>query len=210
VTEDTTRGALRRFIPESPNWDEPWSMLHGNGTVDYLMLVPNSTNDGGMFVWTTDEEAGKMNAALYYPNTEGIDVAGNILYFVCKNIKQLFVLNLDEGTYYSDTTMNGLFDGNPDQIQHMLSPSQDLLYFTEENGKNSGVHARDKYGNFHTVFESLTYKDETTGLSFSPNGQFMYIAYQQTGLLFALWRSDGYAFHAAHLDIKYHQSSLAP
>jgi hypothetical protein len=211
VTEDKLRGALQRFVPDSPNWDEPWDMLHGNGKTDYLMLVPNSTNDGGMFVWTSDEEASRSNAELYYPETEGIDVKGSKMYFVCKTIKQLFVLDLDAGSYYNETTLIGLFDGSPDQVEHLLSPSQDLLYFTEEGGneRNAGVHARDGQGRYYTVFESQLYEDETTGLSFSPDGQFMYVAYQGTGLLFAIWRTDGHPFHAAHLDVKYH-SSLVP
>ena len=85
--------------------------------------------------------------------------------------------------------------------------SKDLLYFTEDGGKTPGIHARDVMGRYHTVLESPEYNDETTGLGFSPYGQFMYVAFQRTGLLFAVWRKDGFSFHAAHLDIKYHSSN---
>jgi secreted PhoX family phosphatase len=48
------------------------------------------------------------------------------------------------------------------------------------------------------------YSSETTGLSFSPDGRFMYVAYQDDGALFTLWRKDGKPFHESHLDLKYH------
>eukprot|EP00980_Cylindrotheca_fusiformis_P006182 scaffold1323_cov113-Cylindrotheca_fusiformis.AAC.9 len=208
VTENQKRGALRRFVPDSPNWEKPSEMLHGSGTTEFLMLFPNSTNDGGIFVWTNDEEASRNNAEMYYPETEGIDVKGPIMYFVSNSIKQLFVLDLDSGTYYNETTNSGFFDGSPEQIEHILSPAQDLVYFTEQGGHdhNSGVHARDRQGRYHTVLESQAYKDTTTGLSFSPNGRFMYVAYQSAGLLFSIWRTDGYTFRAAHLDVEYHNT----
>lgn len=209
ISEDKEGGALQRFVPESPDWNKPWDMLHGDGTTHYLMLVPNATLDGGMFVWTTHEEDGRSNAEKYYPETEGIDVKGSKLYFVCKTIQQLFVLDLDAGTYYNETTLSGLFDGNPDQVENLLSPYQDLVYFTEEGGgeNNAGVHARDGKGQYYTVLESQLYEGDTAGLNFSPDGQFMYVAYQSTGLLFAVWRTDGFSFHAAHLDVNYHSSS---
>lgn len=206
VTEDARQGAMLRFIPDSPDWSKPWEMLHGNGTIDYLMLVPNATNDGGMFTWTTDEREAKINAAKYYPFSEGIDVSGNTLFFVCKNIKMLFVLDLDVGSYYRQTTTHGLFDGQPDQVKTLITPTKELLYFTEEAGENPGIHGRDSLGNYFTVAESHSYQDETTGLAFSPDGMFMYVAYQGTGILFAMWRKDNLPFNAAHLDIKYHSS----
>jgi hypothetical protein len=54
--------------------------------------------------------------------------------------------------------------------------------------------------------ESPLYRGETTGLSLSPDGRFMYVAYQDVGKLFCLWRRDGKAFGAEHLDVKFHQS----
>lgn len=71
----------------------------------------------------------------------------------------------------------------------------------------AGIHARDNMGRFYTIFESPTYSDETTGLAFSPDGRFMYTAYQNEGVLYAIWRTDGYPFHASHLDVKFHQTS---
>jgi 6-phosphogluconolactonase (cycloisomerase 2 family) len=79
-----------------------------------------------------------------------------------------------------------------------------LLYFTEEGGGNAGVHARDHLGRFYTILESPVYKDETAGLSFSPDGRFVYVAYQGNSLLFTIWRRDGLGFHEAQLDIKFH------
>ncbi len=105
----------------------------GDGVVLFLMIHPTS-NSGGTFEWTTDKEAAKNNARSYYPQTEGIDAHESQLFFTCKNIKQLFTLNLDEGTYSNQTTVNGLFDGKPDGMQRILDDPNGILYFTEEGG----------------------------------------------------------------------------
>lgn len=207
ATEDHSKGTVRRFTPTSPNWDDPWSILHGDGVTDFLMIFPNQTVNGGTFKWTNDKEAAKNNAKMYYPMTEGIDIYEGQMFVTCKLIKQLFVFDLDSFTYYNHTTSNGLFDGKPDQMRRVVGDSKDLLYFTEEGGVDAGVHARDHLGRFFTVFESPVYPDETTGLSFSPNGRFMYTAYQDSGFLYAIWRIDGLPFHAAHLDVKFHHTS---
>jgi hypothetical protein len=204
ATEDHSKGTVRRFTPSSPNWDDPWDILHGNGTTDFLMIFPNATNDGGTYQWTNDKIAAKANAKMYYPMTEGIDIYQGQMFVTCKQIHQLFAFDLDDGTYYNHTTKNGLFDGKPDQMQRVIGDSRDLLYFTEEGGVDAGVHARDHLGRFFTVFESPVYPDETTGLSFSPDGRFLYTAYQDSGILYTVWRKDGLPFHAAHLDVKFH------
>jgi hypothetical protein len=206
ATEDHSKGTVRRFTPDNPNWDDPWNILHGEGVVDFLMIFPNATNNGGTFVWTNDKEAAKNNARSYYPQTEGIDVYGSQMYFVCKRIKQVFSLDLDEGTYWNRTTITGLFDGQPDQMQRILGDGSGLLYFTEEGGKDAGIHARDALGRFYTILESPVYTDETTGLAFSPDGRHMYLAYQSNGLLFDVWREDGFPFNATQLDVKYHRA----
>jgi hypothetical protein len=204
VTEDHSMGALNRFTPHNPNWDEPWSMLHGNGEVHYLLLFPQGDGDHGTYDWTENRTDARINAQNYYPNTEGIDAKGSQLFFVCKHVKQMFTLDLDRGTYTRMSTVSGLFDGAPDQVERILEGSSDMLYFTEEGGKDAGVHAMDQNGHFFTIFESPVYDDETTGLSWSPDGRIMYVAYQFTGLLFAVWRQDGASFHQTQLDVKSH------
>jgi hypothetical protein len=92
------------------------------------------------------------------------------MFLVCKNIRQLFTIK-DDGTYSNRTTISGIFDGKPDTLQRLLGDSRDLLYFTEEGGLDYGVHARDHLGRY-TILESPVYKDETTGLSSSPDGRF--------------------------------------
>ena len=120
----------------------------------------------------------------------------------------MFAFNLDDMTYYNQSTVTGLFDGGPDQMQRILNGNdRDLLYFTEEGGKDAGVHARDELGRFYTIFESPVYPDETTGLAFSPNGMHMYVAYQDSGILFDVWREDGLPFGARTLNVKYHQDN---
>lgn len=207
VTEDHHKGCLRRFTPQVTNWTDPWQMLHNPGKTEYLLLYPDATNNGGSFGWTDDFHVARENAFVLAQHPEGIDVYEGQLYFVCKYIKMLFALNLDDFTYYNHTTLNGLFDGSPDQMQRILGDSRDLLYFTEEQGTGAGVHARDHVGQFYTVFESPDNVGETTGLAFSPDGRFLYTAYQDAGVLYAVWRIDGMPFQGKQLDIRYHPKS---
>lgn len=208
VTEDAERGALRRFTTDDPNWDDPWNILHSNGIIDYLLLSPIVGERGGTFSWTTNFQAGRANAQQYYQHTEGIDVSGNELFVVSKNQKELFILDLDAMTYEVQSTVSGVFDGMPDQMQRLVHEEYDLLYFCEEGGRENGIHARDTNGWFFTILESAELNDETTGLDFSPDGKHMYVAFQENGLIFDITREDGLPFHGRTLDVKYHELKI--
>ena len=218
VTEDHPEGALRRFTPTNANWDDPWNLLHGDGTLDYLLLEPYSTSNanlGGTFRWTTNFKLAQSNAKSYYQYTEGIDVYDGELFVVSKLQKELFILDLDAQTYKVFSTVSGVFDGTPDQLKRVVhgdgeDPSKTLLYFCEEDGTENGVHARDENGWFFTILESgLTLDDEATGLAFSPDGKHMYLSYQKTGRIYDIWRNDGLSFHAKTLNVKYHSMDNA-
>jgi hypothetical protein len=210
VTEDNVRGALQRFTPDSPNWNDPWGILYSGGTTHYLLLYPVAFgSDGyairGVFSWTTNRDGAKENAERFYPNTEGIDVAEHELFFVSKRFKTMYVLNLDDLTYTNSTTRSGLFDGQPDQLQRILGDdSNDLLYFTEDGGRDPGIHCRNEVGQFFTLLESPVYDDESTGLAFSPDGIHLYFALQETGLLYDITRTDLLPFQAKSLNVKFH------
>ncbi|CAB9529152.1 osmC-like protein [Seminavis robusta] len=215
VTEDTSDGALQRFLPELVDWDrDPWKMLHGNGTVEYLVLTPSFLDDSrGTFRWTTNREEAQENANDIYPNTEGIDVHNGIMYFVCKEIKTMFQLDLDAFVYTRRSTESGAFSGEPDQLRRIITTGEEgeqdtnnnhFLFFTEDGGDAAGIHGRDETGLFFTVLESTEYSDETTGLAFTPDYTHLYIAYQNDGILFDITRIDGQPFHAKSLNIKYH------
>jgi hypothetical protein len=207
-TEDHNKGTTRRFTPNVTHWGgDEWKMLHEEGVVDFLFVNPNEERTGGSFEWIDDLAAAKNNARSFYPQSEGIDIQDGIMYIVCKKIQQLFIFDLDKMTYHNVSTVTGLFDGDPDQIQSILGQEGGLLYFTEEGGVNAGVHARDELGRFFTIFESPVLSDETTGLSFSPDGKHMYCAFQVNGVLYDITRSDGLSFNAKSLDVKYHSVS---
>jgi hypothetical protein len=205
LSEDHNKGTTRRFTPAVTHWGgDEWKMLHEDGVIDYLLVHPNSNQTGGAFEWTNDIEAARNSAREYFPQSEGIDRHGNKLYLVCKRIKQLFIFNLDDMTYENMTTTSGLFDGSPDQMKRIVGSDGGLLYFTEEGGVDAGVHARDEYGRFFTILESPHWMDETTGLSFSPDGKHLYIAWQLNGTLYDVSREDGLSFDAQALNVKYH------
>jgi len=213
VTEDHARGAMIRFTParDAINWAEPWGMLHGNGTTEYLVLTPDdSSGNTGTYKWVLDSNAAENSAAKYYPNAEGIDCDGETVYFVSKKLQALFQMDLRSNRYTKESTVRGLMDGRPDQIARILQRgngehhADDILYFCEEGGVDAGVHGRDTNGNFFTILESPVYHDETSGLAFSPDGKHMYVSYQDNGILLDVSRIDGLPFHAKSLNVKYH------
>ena len=198
----------------NPDWDNPWEILTGNGNLDYLVVepYPNASNHGTFF-WEPNKPTAQQSSRAYFPNVEGIDCKDNQLYFVSKEYKTVFVLDLDAGTYKNYSTATSLFDGEPDQI-HRSTPNADdpdadrMLYFTEDGdnkGTKAGIHGRNTAGQYFTILESHVYSDETTGLAFSPDNHHMYVAYQETGLLFDITRDDGKQFSANALYIKHHR-----
>lgn len=219
VTEDHRKGALQMWEPDEVDWSKPWDMLHGSGTTKYLELKPNKDKTGGTFRWTRGRDKARTNARKFYPNSEGIDTHGSRLYFVSKVFRQLYELNLDDFTYTNSTTKQGLLDGAPDQLQRIMrrngeetneekgEEEEDILYFTEEGGKDAGIHGKNKKGDFFTILESPVYHDEVTGLAFSPDAMHMLLAYQHNGLVFDVYREDQKPFHAEALDVHYHSLS---
>ena len=142
ATEDHKKGTVRRFTPTTTHWGgDEWKMLHEEGVIDYLFVNPNDERTGGTFEWTDNLNAAKNNARSFYPQSEGIDIHEGKMYVVCKKIQQLFIFDLDQMTYDNVSTVSGLFDGDPDQMQRILGKKGGLLYFTEEGGQDAGVHA---------------------------------------------------------------------
>lgn len=218
VTEDHEQGALQRFRPQQPDWTNPWSILLGAGTIDFLVLEPDATGMAGTFRWTSDRDLAKQNAMNYYPNSEGIDVYQGDLYFISKRHKTMMTLDLDGNTYKVESTKSGLFNAGPDQIKRILNDTSNLLFFTEDGGPAAGIHARNEKGEYLTILESNTYFPETTGLSFSPDGKFMYVAYQgdgtpqaeegtKKGYLFEIRREDNLPFNGRTLNVNYHANA---
>jgi len=206
VTEDQLKGALRRFTPSVVDWENPARMLHDEtGVLEYLLLEPDENARRGNFTWITNKDRAGRSAAQYYPNSEGIDVANGILYFVSKKDEDLFILDLDNRTYERKIVKEEGIDVSPDQLIR-LGGDDGILYLTEDGGEHAGVHGRDAQGRYFTILESPIYKEETTGLAFSPNKKHMYLAYQKNGILLDVWRKDGKKFDGTVLNTKYHKS----
>lgn len=209
VTEDHFNGALRRFTPQKVDWENPSSMLYDkSGDMEYLVIKPSNNNETeGTYVWSTDKSAAELSARKYYRNSEGIDVVDNKLFFVSKRREDIYVLDLDGNTYTADSAKGGAFDGQTDQVVSVIGDDDEsILYFTEDGGEDAGIHGRDSSGRLFTILESSLYKEETTGLAFSPDFMHMYAAYQSNGVLLDVTREDGYPFTGKELNIKYHSS----
>jgi hypothetical protein len=122
-----------------------------------------------------------------------------------------------KATVTCGTTMS--MTASQKQQQHERNvPSLDnapaaLTYFTVDGGVHATVRTtpgggggdwqqrqHDDENDWTTILYS-EHKEygESTGLSFSPNGKFMYVAYQDSGLLFEITRTDGHPFQAKTL-----------
>lgn len=141
ATEDHNKGTTRRFTPNVTHWGgDEWKMLHEEGVVDYLK-IKFTQGSAGTFEWTDDFQAAKNNARSFFPQSEGIDIKDGKMYIVCKKIRQMFIFDLDQMTFKNMSTSSGLFDGDPDQVGRIVGGAGGLLYFTEEGGKDAGIHA---------------------------------------------------------------------
>lgn len=215
VTEDQPNGKMRRWTPssESIDWENnPWDMLHRNGTLEYLVLYESDTNNNtGTYEWVSSIQQAQSNASLTYAGSEGTDRRDNFLFIITKTEKFLYVLDLDSNTYVRTSTLSGLFDGEPDQIKHLMNGDDEIVYFTEDGGQHGGVHGRNAEGQFFTIMEGGPgLSPETTGLSCDPSGTHMYVAFQEEGILFDITRSDGYPFQGITLDVRYHNQPSDP
>lgn len=194
MSEDLVFGALRRFTPAEVNETDPWMTLQGSGVVDYLMLEANSDELTGTFSWNNEIMVARANAARNYPESSGVDVKDSTLAFVVRGLKQLFLLDLDSGTYTMSSTVKGLMEGAPNEIRYVTGTNgETLLYMTEADGQRSGVHVRTESGSLYTVLEGF-YQALTAGFALSPSGHHLYISFQRDGLLFDITRDDGLSF----------------
>jgi hypothetical protein len=213
ATEDQQNGPLRRYtpFPESIDWENnPWDMLHGNGTLEYLVLTPDETSNGttGKYEWISSIDQAREKTLVTYPGSEGVDRHDNLLYIATKTNKNLFIIDLDSDTYVRLSTVFGLFDGQPDQMQRLVNGIDDIVYFNEDQGVDAGIHGRNMEGQFFTILEAPGWGVETTGLAWDPSGKYMYFALQEDGVLFEVSRIDGYPFQGMTLDVRYHNQPI--
>lgn len=201
TTEDSSSGPLVQFTP-SANLGTREEM-YSTGTHKYLRV---DSGTSGTFSWVATKSQATPSL---YPNAEGIDIKDDVLYFVSKVDKTLFILQLNQGTFTKESTNQGAFNNQPDQVARIVgSDPQNILYFCEDGGTYCGVHARNPTGQYFTILDNdpatTSFSGETTGLAFSPDNKRMYVAFQTPGVIFEIFRTDGYPFGGAVLDIKYH------
>lgn len=148
VTRDDAFGFITRFTPDqngmacynSPNDDDRWCTLN-HGRNDYLLLSggPNGWTSG-TFSWTLNRRAAERNANDYYWYNEGLAIVDRVMYFTSKTERRLYILDLQRGTYTSQSTQagpqrDGSLEDQPDQIAHLYRGSEDIVYFCEGTSK---------------------------------------------------------------------------
>ena len=198
VSEDKSNGPIYRYRPKR-NTPVGWDMLHGSGTVDYLQF-----HSGRKFSWTSSIAKGRQSADEYYWNVEGVLCHDGKLMFVSKVQQELFILDLDRGTYTKESTDaqslpgGGSFGAQPDQL---IRDTDGLMFFTEDGGYHPGVFAYngDKYKALAQALDDRFDSDETTGVALSPDGKWLYFCYQHIGYLFRVRRLDGQPFEGQHV-----------
>lgn len=207
TTNDSSSGPLVRFTPDANgmacyNKSTPadrWCTLN-SGTHDWLRLESNG--DNGDFTWVTNKTLANANL---YPGAEGIDVVDGILYFVSKTARYLFELDLDAGTFVRSSTVSGAFNRQPDQLKALTGGDTDsIIYFCEDGGDDCDIHGRNAVGRYFTIVTGDGYQSETTGLAFSPDAKYMFVAFQVPGVIWQFWRTDEQPFNGQIIDIKYH------
>ena len=133
-------------------------------------------------------------------------IKDGIIYMVSTKLQQIYVLNIDAGTYTTFSTVSGEFQGNPDQIKFL--PNSSELFFCEDGVANqAGLFVRDDTNQFYTVLkadEATGPTGETSGIAWSPDKKAMYLSYQEAGKVFQIKRADGEAFDAAKSAPVYH------
>lgn len=212
TTEDNSLGALVRYTPApgafttGNNYD---ILASAGGAHDYLVLktasggTADSNTASGIFTWSTSIAEGESNANILFPSSEGIDVHNSILNFVSKSRKMLFTLDLRAGTWSKSSTLSGAFDLQPDQLARIIG-DHDILYFCEDGGSDCDIHGRNSAGDYFTIVVGDGYATETTGLAFSPDNMFMYVAFQGNSNVYSFWREDGLPFNGDVAYTKYH------
>ena len=62
-------------IPDEPDWADPWSILIGNGTQEYLEIEPNSdVADSGTYRWTSNLDKGRQAALDHFVSLDELNL----------------------------------------------------------------------------------------------------------------------------------------
>lgn len=217
TTEDSSNGALVRYTPcedayaACPAGELCRELINsievsercpaGYNAYDYLVLEGTSTE--GTYRWTSDRNEAEGSASVTYPQTEGIDFFNGELFFVSKSHRRLYELDLSGNAWNSTSTLSGAFNLQPDQLARVIS-DREVLYFCEDGGGASDIHGRDLTGQFYTIVNGTGWSTETTGLAFSPDYMFMYVAFQGPSVIYEIKRDDGLPFSGEVAGTKYH------
>jgi hypothetical protein len=194
-------GTINRFTPDAAAMKchrgktkaERWCTLN-SGTVDYLKLHPyEGGSNCGTISWVKNpaESSSDIHRA-----PEGMDITDGILRFVAKEDHLLFKVDLRKETYCQSSTFEG-FPHQPDNIRWL----GDTLYMCTDDRTPNGVIGMNDHGYFPLLYE-ISYDSETAGVSFSPDGMVMYVAFQETAV-WTFWREDGFPFDGTTAGIHY-------
>ena len=194
-------------------------------TLEYLVLVPTPDDPSkGVFTWIDNQDLGKDSAIDYFADVSSLDVYDGVLYMTSKERQELFLLDIDNEEYTSESTDVGDFNGDPKSVVHILSGHESRrrrqlvrklhaghshgagaaglpagvpsLYFCEDGNYNesSGIYARTDDGRYVEILEDDDERGDVSSLAFSPSLKQMFFATKGTGEVFMVEREDGRGF----------------
>lgn len=210
TTRDDDAGLVTRFTPDERGYEcylqvddyDRWCTLE-NGNLDYLYVKQDGTIE-----WTTDLALAMQNSELYHTNAEGINVHHGVLYFTAKEDKLLFIIDLRTLTYTAKSTFSKGFEEQPDQIYRIPGDESGDLIFCEDGGYHPGLHVMNEAGQVYTILHAAGRKfgdkEETTGISTSPDAKHLYVSFQHVGIVYDVTRDDGRSFTDKVQGVKYH------
>jgi len=202
MAENPGKGYITKYSPSaaslacynSETKAERWCTLN-EGTLTYLKLNPTPNSNQGTFEWVANKE--DSNPELYR-KTEGVHVEDSLLTFIAKSDKQIFFLDLEDGTYEQWSTMVGGFDKEPDNIRVL----DDVVYICSDDATPNGVWGYVPGQGAYPIIREMTLGTEAAGLDFTDDGMYMYMNFQTHGT-YVFWREDGLAFNEKNAGIMY-------
>ena len=150
-----------RFSPAFRLLQDPAA---GAGVTDYLVLDPSDEDDegggdAGTFSWVAEAGGGRESSEAHFEDVSGMEVHGGIMYLAAREERRLLVLDLDAGTYSSESTEVGDLGADPTTVRHVLGAHfgrRRARLLRGPAGPSAGISSRSLHpGHAHSYAETV-------------------------------------------------------